>query len=555
MQLATRSGRGATRARSLARSRNTLGYMRQLPRWWSTRDKRAMAITGLALLLAWVLVAIPVGLVVFTHSSKSTEVASHEAVVSPTFDGYATLDLGPYLPNLRYPTGERLGVDVKLGKTDLPSYEALIQRYAVIGSRPEGEIAKLRQAVTDMAKDSAASGALIGLAGPALWIMLGRRRRRELLGHVTVRRATYAALAGAVAVAAVLQPWTRRDATFEQEVAWRPITEELPDVPIPAPAQPLEVETGLMTSGTKRLAESAFDTYDRSVRFYSDAVQTIAGLEGQLRRPEDGERVAILVSDRHDNIGMDKVARAIADQAGATMLLDAGDDTSTGAAWEAFSLDSLHQAFADFDHRYFVAGNHDNGPFVTKYLSDHGFTPLNGEPVGGPDGIRLLGVHDPRSSGLGTWRDETGLSFAEQADRLADLACALDERDERVSTLLVHDANSGRAALQRGCVDLVLGGHVHAQLGPTAVTGDNGRTGYTYTTGTTGGAAYALAIGSKLRRDAMVTLVTYRDGRPVGIQPVTVRTVGDLRIGNYIELELDPSALETRSGPSGEESP
>ncbi len=528
-----------------------------------------MTVTGLQLLLAWILVAVPVSLLVFTHSSKSTEIASHEAVVSPAFNGYATIDLGPYLPNLRYPTGQRMGAEIKLGKTDLPSYESLIRRYAVIGSRPEGEIAKLRQAITDMAVDSAVSGALIGLAGPALWIMLGKRRRSELLGHITVRRATYGALAGVVVVAAVLQPWNRRDATFEQEVAWRPITEELPDVPIPAQAQPLELETGLMTSGTKRLAESAFDTYNRSVRFYSDAVETIGELEDGIRQPEAGETVAILVSDRHDNIGMDKVARAIADKGGATMLLDAGDDTSTGSAWEAFSLDSLHQAFEDYDDRYFVAGNHDNGDFVTKYFSDLGFTPLNGEPVSGPDGIRLLGVHDPRSSGLGTWRDETGLSFAEQADRLADLACELDENGDRVSTLLVHDANSGRDALRRGCVDLVLGGHVHAQLGPTAVTGENGSTGYTYTTGTTGGAAYALAIGSKLRRDAQVTLVTYRDGRPVGIQPVTVRTVGDLRIGNYTELELDPQPLETQpgqtqqpgarsqteNGPSGDESP
>ena len=46
---------------------------------------------------------------------------------------------------------------------------------------------------------------------------------------------------------------------------------------------------------------------------------------------------------------MDPVARAIADQGGATFLLDAGDDTSTGGSWEAFSLESLDQAFDDYD--------------------------------------------------------------------------------------------------------------------------------------------------------------------------------------------------------------
>ena len=49
--------------------------------------------------------------------------------------------------------------------------------------------------------------------------------------------------------------------------------------------------------------------------------------------------------------------------------------------------------------------------------------------------------------------------------------------------------------------------------------GENGATGYSYTTGTTGGAAYAIALGSKPRRPAGISLITYRDGRPVGVQP------------------------------------
>ena len=77
--------------------------------------------------------------------------------------------------------------------------------------------------------------------------------------------------------------------------------------------------------------------------------------------------MVLLVSDRHDNIGMDAVARAVADRAGAEAVFDAGDDTSTGSTWEAFSLDSLDAAFDDDpydDARWAVTGNHDNGPFV-----------------------------------------------------------------------------------------------------------------------------------------------------------------------------------------------
>jgi len=73
-------------------------------------------------------------------------------------------------------------------------------------------------------------------------------------------------------------------------------------------------------------------------------------------------------------------------------------------------------------------------------------------------------------------------------------------------------------------------------VGPEEVTGDNGTTGSTYTTGTTGGAAYAFALGSKLRRDAMVTLITYRDGIPVGLQPVTIKTTGTYDVTPYIPL-------------------
>ena len=89
----------------------------------------------------------------------------------------------------------------------------------------------------------------------------------------------------------------------------------------------------------------------------------------------------------------------------------------------------------------------------------------------------------------------------------------------------------------------MVAGHLHEQVGPTATTGANGKIGYSYTNGTTGGAAYALAIGSKLRRDAEVTLVTYRDGVPVGLQPVTITTIGQFKVGGYVALA--PSGNET----------
>ena len=238
--------------------------------------------------------------------------------------------------------------------------------------------------------------------------------------------------------------------------------------------------------------------------------------------------MALLVSDRHDNVGMDPVSRAIADAGGATILFDAGDDTSTGQEWETFSLDSLAEHFEDFDARYVALGNHDEGSFVGDYLASKDFTVLEGSPVESEQGIRLIGAPDPRSSGLGNWRVETGRTLVEQEALLADAACASQDDGDPISTMLVHDASLGDEALERGCVDLVISGHLHSQVGPDPVEGADG-VGYRYINGTTGGAACAIALGSKIRRDAQVTLITYRDGRPVGLQAVDVVRPADSR--------------------------
>ena len=48
--------------------------------------------------------------------------------------------------------------------------------------------------------------------------------------------------------------------------------------------------------------------------------------------------------------------------------------------------------------------------------------------------------------------------------------------------------------------------------------------------------AYAIAIGSKLRRPASIGLVTYRDGRPVGIQSITLQPNGRYDVAPWAPL-------------------
>ena len=514
------------------------------------RPRRGQVLHGLVLLLVWSCVAAAATLGFLVTSSTTTVVAGHDTVLRPDLSGQVVLRTGPVLPDLRLPSGGPLGVGLDLGKTQAASTEQLIARYAFIASQPEGQIAKVGREVRDLAVEAAVRGAAAGLVPILVWLLIGRARRAELLRRARSWRGAVAGLLAAGVCLLLWQPWWNGDRTLDDEGAWVPF-EEFAGVPVDLPpeAAALEVRTDVTTSQSQRLVLSAVDTYERSKSFYADAVAAAGELE--LREPEEGETVALLVADRHDNIGMDQVARAVADAAGATAVLTAGDDTSTGRPWEAFSLDSLDQAFADLD-RYAVSGNHDAGDFVRGYLVDRGWTNPDGEVVDGPGGSVLLGADDPRSSGLGNWRDETGLSFGEHADRIADAACA---SRERVSTLLVHDANSGREALARGCVDLVVGGHLHVQQGPTKVAGSNGQVGYRYINGTTGGAAYAIAVGSKPRRPAGISLVTYREGRPAGVQAVTLQSTGDFVVDEYVELDLADVEPAADRGPDPEPRP
>lgn len=480
----------------------------------------------------WLGFALTAAALLFLTSSRAVTVASHDAIITPQLGDSVVLRTGPVLPDLRVKSPVLVGLDIQLGKTEAPTTEALLERYAVIGSQPEGVEAKISQAVSAMAVDALIRGGVLGLLPLGAFWLLGPTRRRELLDGARRPRGMIAVgLVGAMVVG-VWSPW-RAPATRAEAEDWISLQEFLGEsVDVPKQALGVEVRGDVTTFGTRRLIDSAIDTYRRSREFYAAAAEAAADL--RLRVPEEGETVVAVVADRHDNIGMDPVARVVADVAGASAVFDAGDDTSSGKEWEAFSLDSLTAAFEGYDGRYAVGGNHDSGTFVANYLAADGWEILDGNVIDGPGGSRLLGVNDPRSSGLGTWRDETGLSFTEVGDLLADAACNADADGDRVTTVLVHDANLGDEALERGCVDLVVGGHLHVQEGPTPVIGPENQIGYSLTTGTTGGAAYALAIGSKLRRTAQIMLLTYAaDGTPAGLQSVLLQTNGRFLVEPY----------------------
>ncbi|WP_300678176.1 metallophosphoesterase [Nocardioides sp.] len=505
-----------------------------MPTW--RKPSRAVVGRVTAYVVIWLLLAVLAFFVVLSHTSRRATFLSHEAVIEPSLSlrhpGQVTVHTGPVLPDVRIPAGAPVAVEVTLGKTTTASMEELVDRYAYLASSADGERAKLASVLRSMMIDAGLRAAVLGALPMLVWGLIGARRRRELIAHLPSRRGiAVVGLAGCLAVAA-WQPWV--DASETEETSWIPLPEYLNnEVSVPSELAKVSISGDVSGTEAKRLIESMISSYSRSRTFYDTAATTAAGLS--LHQPAEDDTVVLVVTDRHDNIGMDAVARAVGDAGGATAVYDLGDDTSTGSEWEAFSLDSVSSAFGDL-HRWAVAGNHDQGSFVARTMAKHGWKVLDGQVVDGPGGSTLLGESDPRSSGLGDWKDQKGRTIAEVGTQLADTACAANDDGQRVSTLLVHDANTGTEALERGCVDLVLAGHVHLFVGPDPVTGTNGRTGWSFTTGTTGGAAYAFALGSKPRREAGMSLVTYHGGKPIGVQAVRLASNGAFTVDPWKPL-------------------
>ncbi|WP_238174113.1 metallophosphoesterase family protein [Kribbella kalugense] len=496
---------------------------------------------GLSVL--FVLTSVVVGLFGFVSDSERVTIGAHAATVSPTFDGYATLDLGAVLPRLRIPanTPGGIGINIDVQETDADNLTELLTRDTLIASQPDGEIARMKQVIQQMAVDNAVAGAgsglLVVVVVATLWTALGARRRRELwhLVHRHERRFEHRAIVVLVAmlitIASIYGPGRMRPADVPP-TQWQPLVKLLPDLSFDDRLKSVEVASGFSTTGGVGVIRTLVETYRKSTELYGELKDRVSDVTTQIHQPNKDETVALLVSDRHDNIGIDGFASAVGKAAGAKLLIDAGDDTSSGQSWEAFSINSLKQHFKDLKV-VAVAGNHDAGGHVEDFMRKAGFTVLDSKPVE-VEGIRFLGDSDPTKTGLGSADTPGDETIDHQSKRLADVACDQPD-DKRISTMVVHDPSSFADTATRGCATLLLSGHLHRQVGPEHTVVDQ-REVTTYTNGTTGGAAYAFALGYTLRKPGEVTLITYLKGLPVGLQTVTAQPSGDVTVGAYTPL-------------------
>lgn len=496
-------------------------------------------VAGLALLGVGLAVAVPVTAATFVDTERTVTIGAHNATARPTFDGHVTLVTGPLLPELRMPSDAVLGIGAEVVLRDSPAtdLESVLAQDAAIASQPEGEIAAMTSEITEMGLAALQRGVAAGVIAMAVvgvgWVAVGPRRRRELRDQWPPEPRT--ALVGGVLAIVVLGAVMAYapDPSTEREVAWVPIRQEFPELPDEARLAKVEISRGAATATSRAIVQGALDTYEESLAFYSSLAEKTKDVP--VRAPEAGQTTALVVTDRHDNIGMDPVAREVARAADASFVIDMGDDTSNGASWEAFSIKSLRQTFEDLPI-VAVAGNHDTGKYILREMERNDFLVFDGEPTD-VEGIRMIGESDPRSSGLTAgYNGNEGDNIAaitEQSEKLAEAAC----EDGEVSLMVTHSAASAKRTVQEGCVDLAISGHLHRQVGPTSTEGPQGTT-TELSIGSTGGAVYAFALGTKLRRDAQVAVLTFEAGRVIGLQIVTFKPGAVIDVGDYTTLPV-----------------
>lgn len=511
-------------------------------RWERILSTRPLSKLGLAAVSA--AFGASIGAAYFDHSTAHTEIAAAETSVSPNLgDDHITFH-GGILPDIRIPSElpAGAGLDITFGNSTIPSGgmasdngKRLLAAVTAVAAQPSGEEDKVRGLLMHQLLEAGEVGAGAMLIPIGAYVGLGERRRKELLE----KRGVVGTM-GLIGILAVTSGSSVQPQATDLPVAhWVPISRVFPELSSFPELQKVEIRDSAVVGIAANLAQGAFVKYEQSKVFYDALEQTVRDASELFHQPEEGQTVALLISDRHDNIGMDPVLAATAESGGASIVIDAGDDTSSGQAWETFSLRSLVTSFKGYDV-WAIGGNHDNDggdDYVIHYLKQRGAITPNGK-VQSIDGMAVLMANDPRRSDYTPERAEGDISFGDAAEEVRELACA---SDKRVNLIVVHDKNMGRTALEDGCADVVVAGHTHVYADPVYTTGANGDTGVTINNGTSGGAFFSISFGTDLRHEASAVLLTFdEDKRLIGSQHIKYTTKGEAEIDPYIPIRLSP---------------
>ncbi|MDT4914123.1 MAG: hypothetical protein QOC66_3251 [Pseudonocardiales bacterium] len=286
---------------------------------------------------------------------------------------------------------------------------------------------------------------------------------------------------------------------------------------------------GTQLTGLLRPAIGAIESYVHT--YFADTDAYYQDLRNRLRDQLAASPVELptgtdvttfgFVTDRHCNIGMDRVIVALLKHFDITTLVSGGDDAFSGSFpfESACTGDLAGKSRAAGITPVFAAGNHDSPQTLVDEHKQRVRVLDNAVVTVG--GLHFLGSPDPRTSRYGegivpaATADQHFVLDA-QASKIAELACAQDD----ALIVVLHDPRAGEHALRSGCgkAVLALDGHTHTQTGPAAVPLPDGTVGSQFVGGSSGGApnensvehtfASALTVGP-LNHDATVNLVSY----------------------------------------------
>lgn len=313
------------------------------------------------------------------------------------------------------------------------------------------------------------------------------------------------------AVAAVEVAWDERAAADAELQALR-------DALVLGPAGP-----GMPAGSVELQPPTPSPSATPSTTVPSASASASASSAAATERPSDSV-VAVVVSDLHCNVGMARVIRAVAERAGADLVLNAGDTTVNGTAVESYCVNAFSQAVPDGAELVVADGNHDSDETSAQERRT-GARVLDGEVIE-VAGLRILGDSDPNATRVGVGTVPVGEeSLVDAGRRLAEVACA-DE--DGVDLLLVHNPNMGNATLDQGCAPAQVSGHQHRRTGPVAY-----RHGIRYVSSSTAGAALNQVTVGPLRGVAELTVLRFdpdtgavTDYRLIRVHPDGSATVG-----------------------------
>ena len=435
-------------------------------------------LLGLVGLVVWAAIAVPTAVVTFLDSSRPDRRRGPRGGVAHRrrLGGGRP---GPVPAELRYPAGGRLGARIELGKTlghVLRRARAALRlhRGSARGPDREGRATPIR----DSPSRRPSSARCAGLVAPAVWSLLGPRRRRELVGRAR-RTALTVAVGGScsgrrgrlVAVAALGTP----------PGPGRPVS----DRPACRAGCPTEARAaarwtrGLLTQGTKRLVESALDSYRRARSSTSRPPRRWPprrrGARGRGRRDRGGARLRPARQHPHGPGG-----------AGGRRPGAARPCCSTRATTPRPDRRGRRSASSPWTRRSTTSRTASSSPATTTTATSSpsrptelGFTALDGEVVEGPRRHPAARRRRPSLQRAGQLAGRDGAVVRRGRANGSPTRRAPRTRTASGSARCwCTTPNLGREALERGCVDLVSPATCTRWSGPSAVSGENGEVGY-----------------------------------------------------------------------------